>query len=210
MRPGHVLVEADADEGETVQRRAGHIVNTRQSQVCLIPGATAEPGLVGVTQQHTLAAARGIAAQRQAVAATINVAQFSGRSFQRSHSLIQRIGCRDSALIGARSGQDGAAEQALFRAATQGFPAQEEEEVDAIDGIDPIRVATAIFPLGQVIQPRFLKVPVHAAAIPGGKVTRKLRQRRHELLGKGIFIAVEKAEQEVRLDIAHVLAHEFR
>ncbi len=67
VRPRQVLVEPDTDDRGAVQRRAGHVVHTGNGQVGLVPGALAEPGLVGVAQQDARPGLGGVATQREAV-----------------------------------------------------------------------------------------------------------------------------------------------
>ena len=80
--PGDILGEADGDEGYAVQGGAGHVVDARNSEVRLVPGAIAEPRLVGIAQQHAATVFGRVAAQRQAV--TAEVADCAVRRLSRS------------------------------------------------------------------------------------------------------------------------------
>ncbi len=164
---------------------------------------------MGIAQQHALAAAGGIAAQGQAVAAAVNIAQLQGGVLQRAHGVVQRIGGGGGSFIRACGGKNRAPEQTLLRAATQRLAAQEQEQVHTVDGVYPVGVATAVIAFGQVIETGFFQIAIHAPAVALGEITGKLWQGRDKLLGKSVLVTVEKAKQEIRFDIAHLLPHEL-
>ena len=209
--PGDIAVETDPDKGETVQRCARDIVGSGQRQVGLVPGAGTKPGLVGVAQQHATAVPGGVPTQGQAVAAAIQVPE-RGRRRGQGRGVLFQTGGRSvaGAVIGAGGGQNRAAENALLGAAAQGLPAQEEEQVNAVERSYPFRVAATEVALGQPVDTGLLKVAVHAAGIPFSEVAGELRQGGNKFLGEGLLVAVEKAKQEVRLHAAQILAHQLR
>ncbi len=211
MGPGHVLVEADANEGETVQRGAGHVVFAGQSQVGLVPGAGAEPGLVRVAEEHAAAVDGGLAAEGKAVAAAIDIAQFGRRGADGLAGALEvfRADIRRHG-VGAGHREQRAAEEALVRAAAQGLPAQVVEIVDHVEGVDPVGTATAEVAFREVVDAGLVEVAVHTRGKAAREVPGELRQRVDELGLEGLSVTVQVGEQEVGIDAAHVLAHERR
>ena len=200
MGPGHVLIETDADKGEAVQRCTGHVVLPRQGQVGLVPGACTEPGLVRVAQQQRTAVLGAVAADGQGVTAAVDVTQLRGRSCRRRGGIVE-VGGADARLrsvsIGPCHRQQGAAEGAVVGAAAQGLTAQEQEQVDGIDLIDPVGVAATVVTLRQVLQAGLLEVAVHATHVTFSQVAGELRQLGNEFLFEFLLPAIEIAEQEV-------------
>jgi len=68
VAPGHVSVEADADQRESVDRRAHRVVAARNGEMDGVEAADAEPGEVGIPEQGATAVVGEIPAERDGVA----------------------------------------------------------------------------------------------------------------------------------------------
>ena len=75
--------------------------------------------------------------------------------------------------------------------------------------IQPVRIATAIVTLGQVLRPGLPEVTIHSASKPLGEVPGKLRKLTDKALLKFRVSAVQIAKQKVRIGVTSCLAKQL-
>jgi hypothetical protein len=211
VAPGDVLVEADVDQRESVDRRAHRVVTARDGEVDRVKAVDAKPREVGIPEQGATAVVGELAAECHGVAAELVHIPFREidlreqalrlREVDRRGVRLRRLRCRQGG--GRRRCDDRIDEVGDTRAQRQ--LGQRLQDVELVDGPHPGGVSAGCG------EPRDAGVP-QVSVVASRVAAQELLAVAVELLPAALYVLVRVVERphEIALKVSAVRAEEAR